>query len=80
MKYVLILLIGLTLSGCSSNDELPGIDTDARALCRYTHYDRHPQRHCAKLLKLLARLEFRRLSDDEPPQHATSISVYAVVV
>ncbi len=29
MKYILILLVGLSLIGCSSNDELPGIDADA---------------------------------------------------
>jgi outer membrane protein assembly factor BamD len=29
MKYILILLFSLTLYGCSSNDELPGIDADA---------------------------------------------------
>ncbi|HEY6130537.1 MAG TPA: outer membrane protein assembly factor BamD, partial [Halioglobus sp.] len=29
MKYVLILLLGLTLYGCSSNDELPEIAEDA---------------------------------------------------
>jgi outer membrane protein assembly factor BamD len=29
MKYILILLVGLSLIGCSGNDELPGIDADA---------------------------------------------------
>jgi len=29
MKYILLLLVGLSLIGCSGNDELPGIDADA---------------------------------------------------
>ena len=29
MKYVLTLIIGLALCGCSSNDELPEIGADA---------------------------------------------------
>ena len=29
MKYILILLVGLSLIGCSGNDELSGIDADA---------------------------------------------------